>query len=216
MIRSAIFDMDGVVLDSMAIWHDLGVRYLQALQLQPEQGLCETLFPMSMEQGAAYLKAHYPVPYSEDEIVSQLSDMVEKFYREEVRAKDGIRELLETLSNREITMVAATSSPRGHIEAALRRLGLLDYFRRIYTTSEVGASKHSPDIYRLCAAFLGTEKSETLVFEDSLYALKTAAEDGFATVGVCDLQGESNQQGLRESADYYLKNISDYSVISLN
>ena len=216
MIRSAIFDMDGVVLDSMAIWHDLGVRYLQALQLQPEQGLCETLFSMSMEQGAAYLKEHYPVPYSEDEIVSQLSDMVEKFYREEVQAKDGIRELLETLSNREITMAAATSSPRGHIEAALRRLGLLDYFRRIYTTSEVGASKHSPDIYRLCAAFLGTEKSETLVFEDSLYALKTAAEDGFATVGVCDLQGESNQQGLRESADYYLKNISDYSVISLN
>lgn len=216
MIRSAIFDMDGVVLDSMAIWHDLGVRYLQALQLQPEQGLCETLFSMSMEQGAAYLKEHYPVPYSEDEIVSQLSDMVEKFYREEVQAKDGIRELLETLSNCEITMAAATSSPRGHIEAALRRLGLLDYFRRIYTTSEVGASKHSPDIYRLCAAFLGTEKSETLVFEDSLYALKTAAEDGFATVGVCDLQGESNQQGLRESADYYLKNISDYSVISLN
>lgn len=216
MIRSAIFDMDGVVLDSMVIWHDLGVRYLQALQLQPEQGLCETLFSMSMEQGAAYLKEHYPVPYSEDEIVSQLSDMVEKFYREEVQAKDGIRELLETLSNCEITMVAATSSPRGHIEAALRRLGLLDYFRRIYTTSELGASKHSPDIYRLCAAFLGTEKSETLVFEDSLYALKTAAEDGFATVGVCDLQGESNQQGLRESADYYLKNISDYSVISLN
>lgn len=216
MIRSAIFDMDGVVLDSMAIWHDLGVRYLHALQLQPEQGLCETLFSMSMEQGAAYLKEHYPVPYSEDEIVSQLSDMVEKFYREEVQAKDGIRELLETLSNCEITMAAATSSPRGHIEAALRRLGLLDYFRRIYTTSEVGASKHSPDIYRLCAAFLGTEKSETLVFEDSLYALKTAAEDGFATVGVCDLQGESNQQGLRESADYYLKNISDYSVISLN
>lgn len=216
MIRGAIFDMDGVVLDSMAIWHDLGVRYLQSLQLQPEQGLCETLFPMSMEQGAAYLKAHYPVPYSEAEIVSQLSDMVEKFYREEVRAKDGIRELLETLSNRKIPIVAATSSPRGHIEAALRRLGLLDCFQRIYTTSEVGASKHSPDSYRLCAEFLGTDKSETLVFEDSLYALKTAAEDGFATVGVCDLQGEANQQGLRECADYYLKTVSEYKIIPLN
>lgn len=216
MIRGAIFDMDGVVLDSMAIWHDLGARYLRMQQLCSEEGLSEKLFSMSMEQGAAYLKAHYPLPYGEEEIVRQLSHMVETFYRKEVQAKDGIRELLETLRHRSVPMVAATSSPRGHIEAALRRLGLLDYFRRIYTTSEVGTSKHSPEIYRLCAAHLGTERAETLVFEDSLYALQTAAEDGFPTVGVCDLQGEANQQGLQQRADYYLKNISEYSVISLD
>lgn len=208
--------MDGVVLDSMAIWHDLGARYLRMQQLCSEEGLSEKLFSMSMEQGAAYLKAHYPLPYGEEEIVRQLSHMVETFYRKEVQAKDGIRELLETLRHRSVPMVAATSSPRGHIEAALRRLGLLDYFRRIYTTSEVGTSKHSPEIYRLCAAYLGTERAETLVFEDSLYALQTAAEDGFPTVGVCDPQGEANQQGLQQRADYYLKNISEYSVISLD
>lgn len=208
--------MDGVVLDSMAIWHDLGARYLRMQQLCSEEGLNEKLFSMSMEQGAAYLKAHYPLPYGEEEIVRQLSHMVETFYRKEVQAKDGIRELLETLRHRSVPMVAATSSPRGHIEAALRRLGLLDYFRRIYTTSEVGTSKHSPEIYRLCAAYLGTERAETLVFEDSLYALQTAAEDGFPTVGVCDPQGEANQQGLQQRADYYLKNISEYSVISLD
>ena len=28
MIRAAIFDLDGVVLDSMSIWRDLGARYL--------------------------------------------------------------------------------------------------------------------------------------------------------------------------------------------
>lgn len=216
MIRGAIFDMDGVVLDSMAIWHDLGARYLRMQQLCSEEGLNEKLFSMSMEQGAAYLKAHYPLPYGEEEIVRQLSHMVETFYRKEVQAKDGIRELLETLRHRSVPMVAATSSPRGHIEAALRRLGLLDYFRRIYTTSEVGTSKHSPEIYRLCAAYLGTERAETLVFEDSLYALQAAAEDGFPTVGVCDPQGEANQQGLQQRADYYLKNISEYSVISLD
>lgn len=216
MIRGAIFDMDGVVLDSMAIWHDLGARYLRMQQLCSEEGLSEKLFSMSMEQGAAYLKAHYPLPYGEEEIVRQLSHMVETFYRKEVQAKDGIRELLETLRHRSVPMVAATSSPRGHIEAALRRLGLLDYFRRIYTTSEVGTSKHSPEIYRLCAAYLGTERAETLVFEDSLYALQAAAEDGFPTVGVCDPQGEANQQGLQQRADYYLKNISEYSVISLD
>ena len=65
MICGVIFDLDGVLLDSMAIWNDLGARYLRGQGLVPEPGLNTILFSMSMEQGAAYLKAHYPLPQSE-------------------------------------------------------------------------------------------------------------------------------------------------------
>lgn len=44
MIRAAIFDLDGVVLDSMSIWKDLGARYLLRRGLTPEPGLGELLF----------------------------------------------------------------------------------------------------------------------------------------------------------------------------
>ena len=57
MIHGAIFDLDGVLLDSMGIWQDLGSRYLRQLQILPEPGLDRILFSMSMEQGAAYLKS---------------------------------------------------------------------------------------------------------------------------------------------------------------
>lgn len=60
MIRAAVFDLDGVVLDSMSIWRDLGARYLLHRGLTPEPGLGELLFSMSMEQGADYLRTHYP------------------------------------------------------------------------------------------------------------------------------------------------------------
>ena len=52
MLRAAIFDLDGVVLDSMSIWRDLGARDLLHRGLTPEPGLGELLFSMSMEQGA--------------------------------------------------------------------------------------------------------------------------------------------------------------------
>ena len=68
MIRGAIFDLDGVLLDSMGIWNDLGARYLRGQGITPEPGLNAILFAMSMEQGAAYLKAHYPLPEGEVEI----------------------------------------------------------------------------------------------------------------------------------------------------
>lgn len=35
MIRGAVFDLDGVLLDSMAVWNDLGARYLLKQGIQP-------------------------------------------------------------------------------------------------------------------------------------------------------------------------------------
>ena len=59
MIRGAIFDADGTLLDSMGMWDTVGVRYLRSLGIEPAPGLRQILFPMSLAQCAAYLKDRY-------------------------------------------------------------------------------------------------------------------------------------------------------------
>ena len=210
MIRGAVFDLDGVLLDSMGIWKDLGARYLRSLHIQPEPGLNEILFAMSMEQGAAYLKEHYPLPQSEAEIGEGIARMLEDYYFYEVPAKLGAAALLNFLAERGIPMAAATSSPRTHVTRALERLGLLPYLQAVFTTGEVGVSKHEPAIYHLAAERLGTAPEETLVFEDSLYALKTARAAGYCTVGVFDVHGEEDQAGLKAAAEVYLTALPEF------
>ena len=211
MIRGAIFDLDGVLLDSMGIWEDLGARYLRRLHITPEPGLNEVLFPMSMEQGAAYLKAHYPLQQDEVEICDGIAQMLKDYYAQEVPAKPGAAALLEFLAERSVfSMAAATSSPREHVTAALDRLGLLPYLKAVFTTGEVGVSKHEPVIYHLAAVALGTAPAETLIFEDSLYALKTAKAAGYRTVGVWDAHGETDQAGLNRTAEVHLTSLTEF------
>ena len=210
MIRGAVFDLDGVLLDSMGIWKDLGARYLRSLHIQPEPGLNDILFAMSMEQGAAYLKKHYHLPQSEAEIGEGIARMLEDYYFDEVPAKPGAADLLGFLAERGIPMAAATSSPRAHVTRALDRLGLLPYLQAVFTTGEVGVSKHEPAIYHLAAKTLGTAPAETLVFEDSLYALKTAKAAGYRTVGVFDANGEADQAGLKAAAEVYLTALTEF------
>jgi HAD superfamily hydrolase (TIGR01509 family) len=210
MIKGIIFDLDGVILDSMIIWNDLGERYLKSLGVEPEQGLNRIIFSMSMEQGADYLKEHYALPFSSDQVLDGIKQMLENFYFNEVLLKPGVPELLAYLKSRDIRITAATSSPREHVERALSRNKVLSYFEKIFTTSETGVSKHEPDIYNLAAASMGSAADETLVFEDSLYALKTAADAGYITVGVYDQNGESNQQGMKDTAVLYLKSMTDF------
>ena len=80
MTKAAVFDLDGVLLDSMGIWNDLGARYLRSLGVTPEEGLNEILFSMSMEQGAEYLHTHYALPQSAAEVGAGIADMLRDFY----------------------------------------------------------------------------------------------------------------------------------------
>ncbi len=208
-IKGVIFDVDGVLLDSLEIWTDLGARYLISIGKSPEEGLADILFSMSMEQGAEYLKENYDIDISAEEIVTGLRNMLRDFYYYEVQAKPGADQLLRAISDAGISITAATSSPREHIERALERNGLLGYISRLFTNSEVGKSKHFPDIYNAAAADMRTAPEETIVFEDSLYALKTAAAAGYHTIGVADCKGEPDQDGLRESADIYISELRE-------
>ena len=208
-IKGVIFDVDGVLLDSLKIWKELGARYLVSLGLVPEQGLSDILFSMSMEQGAEYLKEHYAIDRSTQDILDGISGMLRDFYYYEVEAKPGADKLLSLISDAGIRITAATSSPREYVEKALERNGLLGYISSIFTNSEIGKSKHFPDIYNAAAAYMGTSPEETLVIEDSLYAVNTAVAAGYHTIGIADPDGEPDQEGLRQAADLYITELCE-------
>lgn len=207
--RGVVFDVDGVLLDSLPVWQDLGSRYLRSLGVTPEEGLDDVLFAMSMEQGAEYLRKHYALRSALEEVSSGLSKMLETFYYDEVQAKEGADVLLKGFKKQNIPVTLATSSPRDHVTKALERTGLLKYVDKIFTTKELQSSKHSPDIYYDAAGFMNTDPGKTLVFEDSLYALRTAAEAGFFTIGVYDPAGEPDQEGLKNACSLYVRDLNE-------
>lgn len=211
MIKGAIFDVDGTLLDSMCIWLDAGERYLRKCGLEPEEGLGEKIFTMTLEEGAAYVKKGYHLPQSEDEIVSEVLEIVREFYHEEAPLKEGAKAFLQALQDHDIPMVVATSGNQELVEAAFTRLGILHYFERIFTCTEVGVGKRYPDIYRCAAQYLGTRPEETYVFEDVLHAVRSAGSAGFRTVGIYDASSDKEQEEIRKSADIYLGDLTDFS-----
>jgi len=211
MIRGAIFDIDGVLLDSMGIWEDLGERYLRSLGLEGEKGLGDILFPMSMKQGAGYLKEHYNLKTDVNEIVLSIQKMLEDYYFHEVCAKPGAKEILLYLKERNIKIVCATSSPYEHVKKALERNSLLEYIDRIFTVDEAGEGKDSAKIYNIAAKYLNEKPSNIMVFEDSLFAVKTAKAAGFFTVGVYDQKGEKDKDGIQKIPDRFIKDLRDHS-----
>ena len=109
MIKGVIFDVDGVLLNSMPVWENLGELYLNSLGLEAEKDLGEILFTMSLEEGAEYLITQYGIDKSVEEVVNGLNREVQDFYAEKVPLKEGVRQYLSEFRERGIPMVIATS-----------------------------------------------------------------------------------------------------------
>lgn len=208
MIKGAIFDLDGTLLDSMFIWDTIGEEYLRSLGKEPHEDLKETFMTLTLEEAAEYYREHYGVSLSVKEIVDGVNAMVEQTYRTKVTLKPGIAEYLAWLKENGVRMCVATVTDRYLVEETLERLGVRHYFSEIFTCAEVGFGKDKPVIYQKALEHLETEKRDTYVFEDMLFALNTAKTDGFPTVGVYD-RHEAHQDDLKELADYYIFDFTD-------
>ncbi len=206
-IRGAIFDVDGTLLDSMFIWDTIGEAYLRSIGYQPKENLNETFKNMSLHQAARYYQTEYGVTRSIDEIMDGVNAMLERYYRFEVPLKPGVAELLERLRQDGVRRCIATATDRHLVEAALDRCGVLSCFGEIFTCNEVGHGKDEPDIFEEALRFLGTRREETLVFDDALYAVRTAKEAGFPVAAVYDSH-ERSQAEVRARSDLYLEDLT--------
>ena len=111
-------------------------------------------------------------------------------------------------------MCVASATAPALIDLCLRRLGVRDRFRFLLSCVEVGAGKTQPDVYLEAARQLGGTPEQTIVFEDAVYAAKTAKAAGFQVAGVWDASSEAEQAELRSVADFYLPAWEDPAAIA--
>jgi len=207
MIKGAIFDLDGTLLNSMYAWFDAGKEYLKNLDIHARDDLTESIKSMSLAQASCYIKEQYGLIQTIEEIMAGITKTVENSYKYDIQLKGGAKEFLQKLNKKGVKMCVATASDRTLVEAAFDRLEISKYFVAILTCNEVGHGKNEPIIYREALKLVGTEKSETYVFEDAYHAIKTAVADGFKVVGVYD-DFEPNQEQIKSLCDFYT---TDYS-----
>ena len=209
MIKFVIFDLDGTLLDTSEMWLELGARYISSLGMIPEEGLSQRLNELSLPEGARYLKEQYALPCSPEEITRQLTQMTERFYREEATLKDGAFRLLTELHSRGVRMSIATAGDCKLGMAALTRLGAADFFAGAADCGEHGA-KTSPGVFFAAAELIGADPTKTLVIEDSLHAVLTAKRAGFFTAAVRDIS-EPEQDKLKASAHLYAETLEFFA-----
>ena len=211
-LQGAIFDMDGTLLDSMPAWRSLGASFLRRMGREPDAELDHQLRTMSLRGGAAYCAEHYGLDMEPEEVIRRMRAEIEDFYRTRVTAKPGVERMLSLLKMEGVWMYVATATEHPLAEIALERAGLTGYFRGIVTCGDAGRDKSDPAVYEMALRRLSCRKEDAVVFEDALFALRTAKAGGFRTAAVYD-ESETEQETMRAEADYYIRSFEDWTAL---
>ena len=206
---AAIFDWDGVVIDSSAqhstAWNRLAERTGRAVP----KGFFERSFGMKNERVIPDL-----LDWSHDrDEIARLSIEKEAIYRDMIRDDGigilpGVAELLEALTNNGIPAAVGSSTLRENIECVIDQLGVRDAFAAIITGEDVHEGKPHPEVFQKAADALGMPHSSCVVFEDAHVGIEAAKRAGMRVVAVATTHPADTLQ----TADLVVERLTEITV----
>lgn len=185
--RYAIFDMDGTLVDSMVFWQGLAIEYLAGKGINRNMdAILEHIKAMTMTESAAFFIEEFRLSGTPESVAAEMNAMMDAHYRKDIPLKSGVGEYLSRIHSMGIRMCVASATKSELMEACLKRLGIAGYFGFLLSCEEVGVGKSQPDVFLEAAKRLDAQPYEIAVYEDSLFAVKTAKNAGFYTIAVYD------------------------------
>ena len=188
MKRAVIFDLDGLLIDSEVVSHQLMDELLR-------------------QYGYSLTKTEYARIYSGKTGIGNMTHMIETYHlpltvaegmaweakREAellptVRLKPGGAALLAWLKARGVTVVLATSSKRDRAVDILTRLGVVQYFDDMVFGTEIERGKPYPDIFLKASEKAHAAPADCLVLEDSEAGIQAAHAAGIDVICVPDMK----------------------------
>ncbi len=180
----AIFDHDGVLVDSLDLHQRAWVAMGVAQGLPITAGLIHETFGMT---NPAILRRVLG-PDASDAEIARLGDLKEARYRDLARGRialmDGVRDLLDDLSRLGVRLAIGSSSVRANLELTIAEAGLLGRFASIATLEDIRRGKPDPEVFLLAAERAGVEPRHAAVFEDAVVGIRAAKAAGMRAVGV--------------------------------
>ncbi len=209
-MKNILFDVDGVLIDSMPIWENSANVYLlevHGITAPPDVDKhCETL---SLLEAGGYIKELYPqITLTEREIADGVAELIRERYWK-VSERPGMIKTVKKLKKMGYHLYLATASETQNVKGALTNLGVWDDFDDIFTCTDIGYSKSYVEYYEEVAKRVGVACKDLIMIEDSLHSITTAKKAGLTVVGVYEETSIQKQDAIREICDIYIRNLDE-------
>ncbi len=213
-MKAAIFDMDGLLIDSEPLWQEAEVRVFNSIGVPLTRELCRETTGVRLDEVVRHWYAKFPWRGETLEAVEQrILDEISRLTVERGKPMPGVREAIDTLAAANYELAVASSSPLRLIRTALETFELAEHFSVLHSAEAEEKGKPHPAVYLSAVALLGVASGDCIAFEDSVPGLRAAKGAGIRVIAVPDPADYSNPAFAE--ADLVLKSLTEFSLSCL-
>ena len=185
MLLAAVFDNDGLLLDTEEAWTRAEVRLFAGHGSTFTMDHKRDLIGSSHTVAATKLEAMLGLPGQGEALRDELVVYVhEEAAAEPVLPRPGAVALLDALGEAGVPLGLASNSLRPFVELVLASAGVADRFDVVVCGDEVARPKPAPDLYLAACVALGVAPADAIALEDSPTGVAAAKAAGMRVIGV--------------------------------
>jgi HAD superfamily hydrolase (TIGR01509 family) len=211
MIQTVIFDMDGVIIDSEPVYFEIDKQMFQELNIAVSfEEHCSYVGTSAQNMWDTIINKH-GIPNKREELMIKEYGLYKEYLAnaDDLRAIDGVVELINDLHKNNFKLILASSSRMETIDIILDRFNLADLFIGKISGYELAHSKPHPEIFLRAAQLIKSEPKECVVIEDSRNGVTAAKAAGMKCIGF--LNPSSGDQNLTD-ADMVIRSFKEFNA----
>lgn len=210
-MKAAIFDMDGLLIDSEPIWRRAEREIFATVGLTLTDDDCRRTTGLRADEVVRFWFERHPwAGPGCDEVHDRLLCRVTELIHAEGRAMAGVHHALEMVHDAGFRLALASSSPVELIEVVLATLGLTDTFEVACSGADEERGKPDPAVYLTTVFSLGVAAGDCFAFEDSVAGIQAAKAAGIFAIAVPDPE-DFDDPGF-DAADLKLRSLEDFDL----
>lgn len=186
-IKAIIFDAEGVVVDTEALW-DRSQDVLLGRRGLPydREYLKPKMAGQTLLEGAQLMVDYYGLNEKAVHIEQERRELIHDLFENEINFIDGFLPFINSIKNTDLKISIATAMNKSLMSKVEAKLGLSKLFgKHIYFIEDVGnKSKPSPEVFLLAAKKLGIDPPDCIVIEDAPYGIEAANRAGMKSIGI--------------------------------
>ncbi|MTG97125.1 MULTISPECIES: HAD family hydrolase [Myroides] len=209
MVKTVIFDMDGVIVDTEPVHRYAYHRHFDELGIEVSEHVYNSFTGHSTKNTYERIKELYGVQGEVKDLVLRKRNLFNDSFdtKADLDLIAGVRPLIEGLYQAGVELIVGSSASKSTIDRVFTRFGLYPFFTHIVSGEDFPKSKPDPTIFLTAASLAkNSDKQDCLIIEDSTNGIKAANAAGIRVIGY---KSENSKQQDYTGADYIVRDFRE-------